>query len=97
MNEQGISFVETILAVAILFLITTTLIPMTHQMRTTIYTKKLELHASEVALNGALIVEQYGEQYGIQEIDNVLYHWIYAQNSICVQYENDNQTYEKCV
>lgn len=88
---------ETILAVVILFLLTSALIPMTHQLRTTLHNKKLEVHASEVALNGALVAQQYGEQAGAQFIDDVVYTWSYDRGVICIRFENIHEERQKCV
>lgn len=97
MNEEGVSFVETILSVVILFVLTSGLIPMTHQLRTTLHNKKLEAHASEVALNGALLAQQYSVESGVQAVDEVVYTWTYQSGEICVEFTNLLEERRKCI
>ena len=95
LDEQGVSLVETILAVVIVFLITASLIPFTYQLRTTLQNKKLEMHASEVALNGALQMQYYGSSSGQEMIEQTIYHWVYQSGTICVQFQNSTKDLEK--
>ena len=97
LDERGISLVETILAVVILFLITASLIPFTYQLRTTLQNKKLEMHASEVALNGALQMQYYGTSSGQEIIEQTIYQWVYQSGTICVQFQNSTKELEKCI
>lgn len=96
-NEQGFSFVETMLALVILFFLTSTLIPITYLMKQKMYDQTLRTNAAEVAYNGALSYKRYGEVNGMYEIDDTQYHWIYANNGICVTYVQHERLVEKCV
>lgn len=97
MSEQGFSFVETIFAVVILFFLTSTLIPMTFYMKQQIVTQKLQMHAAEVAFNGAIKYQRYGKIAGVQQIDGTYFNWSYSENSLCVIYNNGTKMDEYCV
>ncbi|MEK4628068.1 MAG: type II secretion system protein [Solibacillus sp.] len=97
MSERGFSFVESLLAVVILFFLTTTLIPITVSMRQEMALQKIQTNAAEVAFNGALSYSRYGEVEGEQVIDDTLFTWSYSGGSICVTYLVDEDVIEKCV
>ncbi|WP_342472595.1 hypothetical protein MHH70_03820 [Metasolibacillus sp. FSL H7-0170] len=59
--------------------------------------KKTELHASEVALNGARIVQLYGITSGEMTIQKILYAWHYSAGEICVDFDNVKGRRQKCV
>jgi type II secretory pathway pseudopilin PulG len=97
MTERGFSFVESLLAVVILFFLTSTLIPITVSMRQEMANQKMQTNAAEVAFNGALSHSRYGEVEGEQLIDGIYYTWVYDGNNICVTYVVDESVIEKCV
>lgn len=97
MNERGISFVETLLAMSILFLLTLTLIPLTYQMQAKVQKRVASYYASEVAYNGALLVQRYGVIEGTQQLNNILYEWRYDGQAICTKYRFDEEIFERCV
>lgn len=97
MNESGISLVETLLTLAILMLLCGSLIPLHSHLNQTLHESKLELHASEVAYQGAQQVAAGGVKEGTLTIDGVLYHWEYQDSSICVTFPNVEGAKQKCI
>lgn len=97
MNEDGLSFVETMLAVSILFLILLTLIPFTSSMQATAQRHVASYYASEVAYNGALLVKHYGIVAGEQQLHHILYRWYYDGQAICTTYRLHEEDVERCI
>lgn len=97
MNEQGFSFVEALLAVVILFFLSMTLVPLTYHMKQQLQEQKRQTHAAEVAFNGALLQQRYGEWSGMQEIEGVSYFWNFDSGSVCVTYDAGVEDSELCV
>lgn len=97
MNEQGVSFIETMLALSILFLITLTLLPFSYTLQQTLHERIFVYHASEVAYNGAQLVKNYGQTVGVQRIDYILYEWRFDGREICVSYTYLQKGYEQCI
>lgn len=91
------SFVETCLSIFILLILFGTLIPFSYHLKTTAIYKKLDYHASEVALEAAKIVKNTGQKKGSKIIDQVHYHWEYNGGEICVAYQKFNVTERKCI
>ncbi|MGN7479424.1 pilus assembly FimT family protein [Solibacillus silvestris] len=97
MGQQGITLVETLLAVVILFFLSSTIIPLTYNMKQQIAVQKVQAHAAEAAFIGALKYARYGEYSGIQQIDDTLFSWVYDGSHICVMFEADGLEEELCV
>lgn len=97
LNEEGISFVETLLTVVILFTIASTIIPISSHFKTNLYDKKLELHASEVAYEAVKMVLHDQRLSGIKEIDQVKYYWSFDGQQICVEFNNSKEVKTKCI
>lgn len=97
MNERGISFVETLVAMSILCLLTLTLIPLTYQMQAKVQKHVASYYASEVAYNGALLVQRYSVMEGTQQVNNILYEWHYDGQAICTKYHFDEEVLKRCV
>lgn len=97
MNEQGFSFVEALLAVVILFFLSTSLVPLTFHMKQKLEEQKRQTHAAEVAFNGALLQQRYGERRGVQEIGGISYFWSFDSGSVCVAYDADLEEHELCI
>lgn len=97
MNEQGFSFVEALLAVVILFFLSTTLVPLTFHMNQQLALQKQQAHAAEVAFNGALLQQRYGEWNGVLEIEGNAYYWAFDSGMVCVTYNVDVEEYEICL
>ncbi len=97
MNTRGIAFVETLLTVVIVLIITGSLVPLSYQMRTTLQNEKLELHASETALEAAKMIKAQAINSGIVSIDQNEYHWSFDGEAICVQFHNLNGEQVKCI
>lgn len=97
MTQGGLTLVETLLAVVILFFLTSTLIPHTYNMKQQIADQKLQTHAAEVAFMGALKYKRYGQSAGTQEIDQTVFHWIYNGQQLCVLFDNNGVEEEQCI
>lgn len=97
MNERGISFVETLLAVSVLFLLTFTLIPFTYEMKATMQKQIASYYASEVSYNGALFVSKYGILQGTQQMNEIFYEWHYDGRGICTTYHFQEEEIERCI
>lgn len=97
MKESGVSLVETMLTLVIVMLITGSLIPLHSQLNRTLYNQKLELHASEVAHQGAVQVAKGQSLQGALTVEGVLYSWQFADNSICVAFQNAKKERLKCI
>lgn len=97
-NEKGISFAETLLTVVIFFTIASTLIPVSYQLKTTLYNKKLDMFASEVAYEGVKEALQTSITSGRRQIEEVDFYWNYNGSIICVDYKNINKKeLRKCI
>ncbi|HWK23997.1 MAG TPA: hypothetical protein VNS08_13275 [Ureibacillus sp.] len=97
MNTKGIALVETLLTVAIVFMISGTLIPFTYQLKSSMYNQKLELHASETALEAAKMIKTQSIYSGLLSIEDHDYQWNYDGYQICVQYHDLNGERVKCI
>ncbi len=97
LNSKGISFVETLLSIFVLFIITGSLIPLSYQMKNTLYNKKLELHASETAYEAAKMIKKHNEWTGVNVIENVKYDWDFDGKQICIKFNNLNGERKKCI
>ncbi|WP_332646727.1 type II secretion system protein [Lysinibacillus sp. 54212] len=97
MNSQGITLVETMLSLVILFILTVTLLPMASKLQHHLYNKKLELHASEAAYNAAQKIKLSQIGSGSFTIEDKLYIWNYDGSKICVRYSNLKGPKEKCI
>lgn len=97
-NEKGISLAETLLTVVILLTIASTLIPVSYQLKTNLYNKKLDMLASEVAYEGVKEVLYTSITSGRKQIDDVEFYWNYSGSVICVDYKNINKKeIRKCI
>ncbi|MET4560516.1 hypothetical protein [Lysinibacillus parviboronicapiens] len=97
MNESGYSFVETILSVVIVMLICTTFVPVTYNMKTNLYNKKLEVVAAETAYEGLKQYRYLQQLEGMKTIEGVNYHWTYDGQEICVAFHNTRELRHKCI
>ena len=96
-NQRGLTLVDTLLALVILFFLTSTLVPLTVSMKQQVAVKQKQAHAAEVAFNGALKYKRYGEVNGQQELDETFYTWVFVEGGICVTYEINGVEEELCV
>lgn len=97
MNQEGLTLVETLLAVVILFFLSSTMIPLTFNMKQQIAIQKIQAHAAEVAYIGAMKYKRYGQSAGTQQIDGMQFQWNYDGHRICVRYDNNEKEKELCV
>ncbi|MEK9198661.1 hypothetical protein ACH0B5_07480 [Ureibacillus sp. 179-F W5.1 NHS] len=97
LNNKGISFAETLLTAVILFILAGTLIPFTYHLKETLYNQKLELHASETALEVAKRLQTESLKSGKKTIEQIDYHWTYDGQKICVTYRNGDDEKIKCI
>ena len=97
MNCRGIAFVETLLTLAIILVITGSLIPLSYQLKSTLYNQKLELYASETALEAAKQIKAQLRFSGVKTIEKNEYQWTYDGEQICVQFQNLSGEQVKCI
>lgn|SRR5690606_1996040 len=95
-NEKGMSLIDSLLTLAVVMVLLSFL-PLVFQMKQTLYIKKLNLHASEVALEGLNIAISQGRSEGSSIIDEVDYHWIFDGETICVRFQILHEVRTKCV
>lgn len=96
-NENGISFLEALFAVTLIFFIAAYLLPQFPKLEHAALKQRVEMHASEAAFNGVRQVRDYGVTKGAFEIDDIIYDWEYSKGEICVTYTFEKELYEKCV
>lgn len=96
-NEKGIAFAETLLTVAILFTIMSSLIPLVHRVNNTLYNQKLELHASEVAYDAAKKMVGSNVLNGSAVIEGIPYEWNFDGSAICIKFNNLHEVRNKCI
>ncbi|MEK5185575.1 type II secretion system protein [Solibacillus sp. FSL W7-1324] len=97
MSQEGLTLVETLLAVVILFFLSLTIIPLTFNMKQQIAIQKVQTHAAEAAFIGAMKYKRYGQTSGMQQIDDVQFQWHYDGRQVCVHYDLNNKNEELCV
>ncbi|AMO86025.1 hypothetical protein B857_00914 [Solibacillus isronensis B3W22] len=97
MNQEGLTLVETLLAVVILLFLSSTMIPLTFNMKQQIAIQKIQAHAAEVAYIGAMKYKRYGQSAGTQQIDGMQFQWNYDGHRVCVRYDNNEKDEELCV
>jgi len=97
MNEYGVSLIESLLTVAIIMLIAGSLVPLHSKLNQSLYQKKTELHASEVAYQGALQVARGDSINGSIEIEGIMYNWQYENARICVSFHHTGKGHVKCI
>ncbi|MCM3720851.1 type II secretion system protein [Solibacillus isronensis] len=97
MSQEGLTLVETLLAVVILFFLSSTIIPLTFNMKQQIAIQKVQAHAAEVAFIGAMKYKRFGQSAGVQHIDGVQFQWNYDGYQVCVHYDNNEKEEELCV
>lgn len=97
MNESGMSLVETMCTLSIMMLLTGSLIPLHTQLNKTLLHQKLQLHASEVAFQGASQVAAGRATQGTLKVENVVYDWEWTNNRICVRFVSMKGVQLKCI
>lgn len=97
MNENGFSYIESLLSIVILFTITALLIPIQLHMNSTLELAKAKVHVSEAALNGAVLKRNYDMNNGHFIIDHQRYEWLYNDGEICVSYTWKGKVDEMCL
>ena len=97
MNEEGYSWPEALLTLAIVMLIFGTLLPFASAITAQLQLKKLEMYAAETALQGAVYFKAHGLTGGIRRFEKVDFHWAIEGQSICVSYKPEVEELIKCV
>ncbi|MFJ7666074.1 hypothetical protein ACIQXI_03140 [Lysinibacillus sp. NPDC097195] len=97
MNESGYSFVETIVAIVILMVLCTTIIPISYTMKTNLYNQKLEVIAAETAFEGLKQYRDLQQAEGVKTIEKVDYYWLFDGQRICVTFQNATELRQKCI
>ncbi|SOC27375.1 hypothetical protein SAMN05880501_12211 [Ureibacillus xyleni] len=96
-NSKGVTFIESLLTIAIVFIITGTLVPLSYQMYSTLSNNKMELHASITAYEAAKKILYEGSYSGVMNIENNAYQWRYEATKICVEFTNLLGERTKCI
>lgn len=96
MNAKGISFVETLLTVVIIMMLTGSLIPLSSKLHETLQVKKIELHVSQVAYSAAKQIVDLGRNAGSEIIDKINYHWMFDGQKLCVNFQLLNEVEKRC-
>ena len=97
LNCKGVAFVETLLTVAIILIISGALLPLSYHLKSTLYNEKLELYASETALEAAKLIMVQTLHSGSKTIERNEFQWMYEGNEICVRYQNLDGEQVKCI
>lgn len=97
LQNKGFSFIEALFAITLIFFIAAYLLPQFPKLEKAAFLQRLEMYASEVALNGAKLVRDYGITKGQFEIDQIMYDWHYNAGEICVTYTFEKEMYKRCV
>ncbi|WP_339250531.1 hypothetical protein NSQ43_12110 [Sporosarcina sp. FSL W8-0480] len=96
-NENGYSWPESILSLAIVMVIFGTLFPFYTHMSARLEMKRLAMHAAETAYHGAILHKSYGLSAGVNHIKGVSYSWSVNGDSICVMYNSIETEVNKCI
>lgn len=97
MNERGIIFLDAVLALAIILLLTLTIAPYIHFLNKEVTYAKQQLHASDVALNAVQYMRIYGGNSGVLEVNGTIYEWAYTQGELCVDYISVKERESYCI
>lgn len=97
MNERGILTLDSLFGLAVIALLTLTIVPYIHYLNHHLSVAKQSLHASEVALMGAYQVKKFNTINGVHEIDSTIYKWQYDGNTICVDYKSNKGDETYCI
>ncbi|MBD7983166.1 type II secretion system protein [Sporosarcina sp. Sa2YVA2] len=96
-NEKGYSWPESILALVVVTVIFGTLLPLYSNMAKGLEKKRVQMHATEIVYQGALLNHYYGRAIGSTLIEEVTFTWTKEGNTICVSYELLGDEVEKCI
>ena len=97
MNERGMVILDSILVLAILLLISLSMVPAVSFLKVEVHYARQLVHASEVAYIGASKVKYEFAASGTHEIDGVLYRWFYNSQEICVDFESIKGEESYCI
>lgn len=97
MTEKGYSWPEAMLTLMITMMIFGTLLPFASSMTRKLDTKKIEMIAAEIALEGIIIYNSHALTTGNREVDQISYEWYYDGTVICVSYREFEKVSEKCI
>lgn len=96
MNNKGVSFVETLLILAILLILSSTIVPLSAKLNESLYVRKLDLHVSQVAYNAAKQVSHLKISHGSEILDDKRYYWTFDGYKLCVNYYLSEKVQMKC-
>lgn len=95
-NEKGVSFIESLLVCSVLMTLLS-FIPFIFHLQHSLCNQTLELHAAQVAYEGALIAKTTGLTEGRKWIDEVEYIWSFQNHTVCVRFSNLDGERLKCI
>ncbi|HLR11185.1 MAG TPA: hypothetical protein VK120_07340 [Sporosarcina sp.] len=95
-NEHGYSWTEAILTLFVLMTIFGTLVPVAVQMQQKLFSKKIETIASELLVQSAIQYDAYGQTFGSDYRNEILFQWEYVNDQLCVSYLLEETEYHLC-
>lgn len=97
MNQKGYSWMESILTIAVLSVIFSTLLPVATKIMLQVQQKKQSMHASQTLYYGTIAYHSYEQTAGNRKIDGENYYWSIQGNGICVSYDVKQKEFSKCI
>ncbi|MFC7364849.1 MULTISPECIES: type II secretion system protein [Bhargavaea] len=95
-GERGFSFPESLLALLIVYVIFTSLLPLTNRMTIILEEQKLAAQAASVASDALDEHFLTGEVEGSRGIGNVIFDWRMQGGGICVSYKATSGWQSRC-
>ncbi|MEI4771413.1 hypothetical protein WAX74_17440 [Psychrobacillus sp. FJAT-51614] len=96
-NSKGFSWPETIVALSVIFLIATTLLPLLSNMVVLLEEKKRKYHSSVVIKEGVKMYIEENLLDGSMRIDEIEYTFSIDGQQICVNYEGMTEEKMNCL
>ncbi|SER80960.1 competence type IV pilus minor pilin ComGE [Psychrobacillus sp. OK032] len=96
-NSDGFSWPETILALSIIFIIASTLLPLLNNMQVQLEEKKRKYHASVVMHEATKKYITENSWNGSMDIERVTYTYEINNHEICVYFEGMREEKSNCV
>lgn len=95
-GERGFSFPESLLSLLIVYVIFTSLLPLTNRMMMNLEEQKLAAQAASVASDSVDGHFLTGEAEGSRIIESVVFDWRMQGGGICVSYKGTSGWQSRC-
>lgn len=95
-GERGFSFPESLLSLLIVYVIFTTLLPLTNRMMMNLEEQKLAARAASVASDAVDEHFLTGEVEGSRLMESVVFDWRMQGGGICVSYKAVSGWQSRC-